>query len=411
MSSTFVSWTSTRRSVIEMSMPPTFDRSASELSTSRRLSSPTRSCERLPERVPLTGQQHVDQPEDVLLVEGVEEVVGRRLGRAGAAGRRVAGDPRDGEDAGADDRHRPDGGGDDLAARAGAALGRGRLDGGHRHRRHRLGRRAADRTAAGRSRPPAAPVGVGGRGALVGLRGLPASAVGHGPRPPDRPPPGAYRRAPDPAGEFGAGTSPRRAARTLSDVRVAVTGSHGLIGTALLARAAGRRARGRAHRARRRPRAGEIGWDPRAGRLEPRVAGRSRRRREPGRRRHRRQAMERRVQAHGAGVADPGHHAARRHDGGPGRRPAGAAVRVGDRVLRRSRRRRARRDVGAGHRVPRRGRRGVGGGDGTGVGGRAPGRPPAHRHRAAPDTAGRCRGCCRCSSSASAGASGTAASG
>ena len=53
-------------------------------------------------------------------------------------------------------------------------------------------------------------------------------------------------------------------------MRVAVTGSHGLIGTALLARL-----RAAGHEAvpivRGAPAAGEIGWDPRAGRLEPRA--------------------------------------------------------------------------------------------------------------------------------------------
>jgi uncharacterized protein (TIGR01777 family) len=51
-------------------------------------------------------------------------------------------------------------------------------------------------------------------------------------------------------------------------VRVAVTGSHGLIGTALLAawRAAGHEA---VPIVRSSPGAGEIGWDPRAGRLDP----------------------------------------------------------------------------------------------------------------------------------------------
>lgn len=66
---------------------------------------------------------------------------------------------------------------------------------------------------------------------------------------------------------MGPGSSPRRR-RTLSDVRVAVTGSHGLIGTALLARL-----RAAGHEpvpvVRAAPAAGEIGWDPHAGRLDP----------------------------------------------------------------------------------------------------------------------------------------------
>jgi uncharacterized protein (TIGR01777 family) len=56
--------------------------------------------------------------------------------------------------------------------------------------------------------------------------------------------------------------------RTLSDVRVAITGSHGLIGSALVERL---RADGHAPVAvvRTTPAAGEIGWDPHAGRLDP----------------------------------------------------------------------------------------------------------------------------------------------
>ena len=63
----------------------------------------------------------------------------------------------------------------------------------------------------------------------------------------------------------GPGSSPRP--RTLFDVRIAVTGSHGLIGTALLARLAAD-----GHEAvrlvRATPGAGEIAWDPAAGRLD-----------------------------------------------------------------------------------------------------------------------------------------------
>ena len=57
---------------------------------------------------------------------------------------------------------------------------------------------------------------------------------------------------------------------TLSDVRVAVTGSHGLIGSALLPRL---RASGHdpVPVVRGTPAAGEIGWDPHAGRLDPRA--------------------------------------------------------------------------------------------------------------------------------------------
>lgn len=56
--------------------------------------------------------------------------------------------------------------------------------------------------------------------------------------------------------------------RTLSDVRVAITGSSGLIGTALAARL-----RADGHEpvpvVRSAPNPGEIGWDPHAGRLDP----------------------------------------------------------------------------------------------------------------------------------------------
>ena len=64
------------------------------------------------------------------------------------------------------------------------------------------------------------------------------------------------------------GALPAPVRRTLSDVRVAVTGSHGLIGTALVDRL---RADGHEPVAmvRTTPAAGEIGWDPHAGRLDP----------------------------------------------------------------------------------------------------------------------------------------------
>ena len=65
------------------------------------------------------------------------------------------------------------------------------------------------------------------------------------------------------------GTSPCGGGPTVFDVRIAVTGSHGLIGSALVARL---RADGddAVPLVRSSPSAGEIGWDPRAGRLDPR---------------------------------------------------------------------------------------------------------------------------------------------
>ncbi len=66
------------------------------------------------------------------------------------------------------------------------------------------------------------------------------------------------------------GTSPRsrRAGPTLSDVRIAITGSHGLVGSALVSRLRSDR-----HEVipivRSSARAGEIGWDPVGGTLDP----------------------------------------------------------------------------------------------------------------------------------------------
>jgi uncharacterized protein len=62
--------------------------------------------------------------------------------------------------------------------------------------------------------------------------------------------------------------SPDRRCRTLSDVRVAVTGSHGLIGSALTRHLAGG-GHDVVRLVRSAPAPGDIEWDPRTGRLDP----------------------------------------------------------------------------------------------------------------------------------------------
>ena len=133
---------------------------------------------RLAERLALTGQQDVDGAEGVLVVERVEEQVGGRLGRVGAAGRRtVAADAGDGEDAGSEDGHSTDRGGDDLARRPAAAARRG-LD--RRHGSGRVERRRWRRRADRRRLEPACR-GRRRRRRAACLGGLPVAAtVGHG---------------------------------------------------------------------------------------------------------------------------------------------------------------------------------------------------------------------------------------
>ena len=105
------------------------------------------------------------------------------------------------------------------------------------------------------------PAAAGGR---AGLGGLPACR-----RRSRCPPPSSAARR-EPTG--GLGRSPgdeSPPSPTLSDVRVAVTGSHGLIGTALRGPAARADGHEPVRIVRSSPAAGEIGWDPPAGRLDP----------------------------------------------------------------------------------------------------------------------------------------------
>ena len=198
--------------------------------------------------------------------------------------------------------------------------------------------------------------------------------------------------------------------RTLFDVRVAVTGSHGLIGTALVARL---RADGHdpVRMVRAAPGTGEIGWDPHAGRLDPRaladvdavvnLAGAG-----IGDKRwtdeYKRQVVESRTRAttlvsEAMAALEPG----------PGVLLSGSAIGFygdrGDEEL-------DERSPGR-QRVPDRGRGGVGGQHG---GGRA--QPAAVSSTCAPAScwprrAVRSASCCRCSRSGSAVGSGPAGSG
>ena len=168
-------------------------------------------------------------------------------------------------------------------------------------------------------------------------------------------------------------------------MRIAVTGSSGLIGSAfadavrqdgdevirLVRRPAGPPTRSPGTR--RPPAAGST-----------RRAGRPRRRPQPGRCSDRRQPLDARPQGRAAGQQDPGH-------GRPGRRahrrgPAAghAVVRVRHRLVLRHRRPRGGR-VGARRcRIPGRTGQGLGSGRGTGSRGGHSRRHPAHRHRAGP---------------------------
>ena len=179
-------------------------------------------------------------------------------------------------------------------------------------------------------------------------------------------------------------------------MRIAVTGSHGLIGSALVESIArGRRAHGGAGRAQRRSaRRGPLGPRRRRDRQPTgskgstacvHLAGRG----------HRVRPMDRGPQAGGAREPDPGHRPAL---GGPGlaRPPTRrAALGLGHRVLRRPGRRGAHRDrAPPGDGLPARGLPGVGGRDRGGRGGRDPRRPPPHRHRPLPRRRRPRRSCC-----------------
>ena len=199
--------------------------------------------------------------------------------------------------------------------------------------------------------------------------------------------------------------------RTLSDVRVAVTGSHGLIGSALVERLSGlghdvvRLVRGVAG-------PDDISWDPPS--RSPRSVGpdRRRRRRQPRRRRDRRQAVDGRLQAADQGEPDASDDAAVGGDRrGRGRTaacccPARASTSTAIAATRSSTSGRHR-ATGSCAEVCR----GVGGQHGGRRGGRRAGRVPAIRDRALAGRRGAGARCCRCSSSVSVAGSAQAGSG
>ena len=193
-------------------------------------------------------------------------------------------------------------------------------------------------------------------------------------------------------------------------LEIVVTGSSGLIGTALVEhlRSAGHRV----VRLVRRPANGDdVSWDPAAGELSGDAID----------------GVDAVVNLAGTGIADrrwsparkqeildsrvADHQAPRRDDGEGRPSTRRAAVRVGDRDLRVPRRRGARRDVAPGHGLPRRGVQGVGGGHRAGGRGRCRRHAPAHGHRAQRAGRGAGQAARRSSSSASAASSGRAVSG
>ena len=144
----------------------------------------------------------------------------------------------------------------------------------------------------------------------------------------------------------------------------------------------GRGARGGWAAARRRRRRGGAELGPVEGSRGRRRA--ARRGRSPRRREHRRRALERGAQGAHPGQPGGGHRRAVPGAGRPRSSPRGARLRVRRRLLRRPRRRAARRVVAGGERVPRRRVPGVGGRRGARARRRHPRGPSAHRHRAHP---------------------------
>ena len=203
-------------------------------------------------------------------------------------------------------------------------------------------------------------------------------------------------------------------------VRVTVTGASGLIGSALVAELGERGAEvtvlsrdpSRAREA-AGGRGGALGSARRAG--PGRGAGGCGRGRAPGRG-ERRPALERAGQAGDPRQPRARHPQSARGVGGgqmegaapavrPGRRrtSADADQRLGDRLLRRARRRAARRGRAPGERLPRGDVRGLGGRGAAGRGAGDARGAGAHRRGARTARAARCRRCCRRSGSASAG--------
>ena len=172
-----------------------------------------------------------------------------------------------------------------------------------------------------------------------------------------------------------------------STMRVAITGSSGLIGSALRARLS-RQGHDVVPVVRRAATRGEIAWDPEHGTLDPAdLAG-----------------IDAVVNLAGAGIAGRRWTDSYKRQildsrtrttslisqaiAGADERAAGAAVGIGHRLLRRSGRHDGRRVVGGRHRLPRRGLRGMGGEHRRGRRGGRARRPSAHEHGAVGE--GRC---------------------
>ena len=128
---------------------------------------------------------------------------------------------------------------------------------------------------------------------------------------------------------------------------VAVTGSSGLIGSALAAALRGDGPSGRPPSSAGRPAPGEIALGPRARDDRRRPGSRARRRGQPGRRGHRGPALDGRAQGAAAALTGGRDDPAGDDAGRPGAPSAGAALGLGHRLLRRPGRRGADRVVGA----------------------------------------------------------------
>ena len=168
-------------------------------------------------------------------------------------------------------------------------------------------------------------------------------------------------------------------------MQIAVTGSSGLIGTALIAGVAPGRARGDpgAATGRRSHRDASLHWDPAAGAIDAGGLRGARRGGAPGGRRDRRQALDRRAEAEDPREPHRADRAARRDAGRTRSAARGARLGLGDRVVRRPGLRGA---DGVEPRAPSGGLRRrrvppVGGGDRGGRGRGHPDRPPPDRHR------------------------------
>ena len=301
-------------------------------------------------------------------------------GEAAPAGRAVTGEAGDRERPGGDDRHGADRGADDLALGARrAGWGPPRRSG----RTRRPGRSAGPAPSAGRRRRPTGGGVSRPVGGVAMCRRCSRSLLGAAARPE---PTDGVGRCPG----LQPGTGPRRARRPYPLRRACRRHWFPRIDRNRAAGAAAADGHDGVPSSGRRPSTTRSAGTRRAGRLDPReLAG-----------------VDAVVNLAGAGIGDHRWTDDYKREVLESRTKATAllartiaapttaprpAVGLGDRLLRRPRRRGARRAVVAGHRVPHRGRRGVGGQHGAGRGRRRPGRPPAHRHRAGGRRAARWR--------------------